>query len=82
MNKKIIICSRLFPTLYGNSTETALFKICEALKKKNFKVHLLCFLDKEFTLKKKNEFKLEMKKKIVDEKQQKLMDKYRQQYYI
>jgi len=53
MNKKIIICSRLFPNLYGNSTETALFKICEALKKKKFKVHLLCFLDKELTLKKK-----------------------------
>ena len=54
MNKKIIICSRLFPILYGNSTETALFKICEALKRENFTVYLLCFLDKKFTLKEKN----------------------------
>jgi hypothetical protein len=36
MNKKIIICTRLFPILYGTSTETALFKICESLKKKKF----------------------------------------------
>jgi len=72
MNKKIIICSRLFPNLYGNSTETALFKICEALKKKKFKVHLLCFLDKELILKKKKKIIKFLKKKINKKKKKKI----------